>query len=208
VSDSQLENIQKLIGTLPPIEENHLSELGPLISCDRGYGKRSVLRYFAEKIFKVITITATAGSEHPIVPASDVKSYLERRRRKEAEQAEYDNDSTEETDVLPELSTMLSENRWNEWTIEDNPDVLLGPEIQVAVDENSGRNKLYAVAYRDIFDKKISQKILRFFISGFPDINDFLSHWCVVPKASKDSNSLHYLQKMFLMKKKAKIMYG
>ena len=81
---------------------------------------------------------------------------------------------------------MLSENRWNEWTIEDNPDVLLGPEIQVAVDENSGRNKLYAVAYRDIFDKKISQKILRFFISGFPDINDFLSHWCVVPKASKE----------------------
>jgi hypothetical protein len=70
VSDSQLENIQKLIDTLPPIEDNHLSELGPLISCDRGYGKRSVLRYFAEKNFKVITIIATAGSEHPIVTQS------------------------------------------------------------------------------------------------------------------------------------------
>jgi hypothetical protein len=39
VSDSQIENIQKLIDTLPPVEENHVSELGLIIACDWGYGK-------------------------------------------------------------------------------------------------------------------------------------------------------------------------
>jgi len=38
------------------------------------------------------------------------------------------------------------------------------------------------VAIRDIFDKKVQQKILRFFIYGFPNIDFFLKYWIIVPK--------------------------
>jgi hypothetical protein len=63
---------------------------------------------------------------------------------------------------------MQSENRWNQWTIEDSPNALLGPEVQVAVDETiSGGNKPYAVAYRDIFDKKKSP--IKYYDSSFLD---------------------------------------
>jgi len=48
---------------------------------------------------------------------------------------------------------------------------LLGPEVRVArsVDDNL----FHAVAIRDIFDKKVQQKILHFFIYGFPNIDFF-----------------------------------
>ncbi len=41
---------------------------------------------------------------------------------------------------------------------------------------------LYAYAYRYIFDKKIAQKLLRFFMYGFPNVNLMLRSWVIVPK--------------------------
>jgi hypothetical protein len=75
----------------------------------------------------------------------------------------------------------------NQWTIADNEDVLLGPEIKVAMDADV--EELYAVAYRDIFDKKIAQKILRFFIYGFPNTTIIMNRWAVVGKVTKASCS-------------------
>ena len=45
------------------------------------------------------------------------------------------------------------------WTISDNSNVLLGPEVMLA--QNLEDSSLVAVAIRDIFDKKIAQKVLQ-----------------------------------------------
>jgi len=41
----------------------------------------------------------------------------------------------------------------------------------------------YAYAYRDIFDKKVEQKILHFYVSGFPDVGFLFRTWVCIPKA-------------------------
>jgi hypothetical protein len=168
-SDTQLENVEKLLDTFPPIEENRLSDFGPLLACDRGYGKKKVIQLFAKKHYKVITVCAAAGSEHPIVPTSVVNAYHKKLLSQQSEEnmvLQQDDDS----EMIDSLSNI------SQWTIADNEDVLLGPEIKVAMDAEV--EQLYAIAYRDIFDKKIAQKILRFFIYGFPNstaiINDGL----------------------------------
>jgi hypothetical protein len=44
VADSQLMNIGKLLDYLPTIDDNTHSMLGPLVSFNGGYGKKSILR--------------------------------------------------------------------------------------------------------------------------------------------------------------------
>lgn len=73
----------------------------------------------------------------------------------------------------------------SQWTIPDNEDVLLWPEIKVAMDAEV--EELYAVAHQDTFDKKIAQKIIRFFIYGFPNSTAIMNRWAVVGKATKSA---------------------
>jgi hypothetical protein len=50
--DTQIENVEKLMDRLPPVEKNsNQSDLGPWLACDRGYGKKKVIQMFAEKKF-------------------------------------------------------------------------------------------------------------------------------------------------------------
>jgi hypothetical protein len=178
-SDTQLENVEKLLDTFPPIEENRLSDFGPLLACDRGYGKKKVIQLFAKKHYKVITVCAAAGSEHPIVPTSVVNAYHKKLLSQQSEEnmvLQQDDDS----EMIDSLSNI------SQWTIADNEDVLLGPEIKVAMDAEV--EQLYAIAYRDIFDKKIAQKILRFFIYGFPNSTAIINRWSVVGKVVKSAS--------------------
>jgi hypothetical protein len=80
----------------------------------------------------------------------------------------------DDSEMLESLSNI------SQCTIADNEDVLLGPEIKVAMDAEV--EQLYAIAYRDIFDKKIAQKFLRFFIYGFPNSTAIINRWTVVGK--------------------------
>jgi hypothetical protein len=59
----------------------------------------------------------------------------------------------------------------NDFIIQDIDNILSGPEVRVvrSVDDNL----FHAVVIRDIFDKKVQQKNLRFFIYGFPNIDFF-----------------------------------
>jgi hypothetical protein len=163
-SETQLENVEKLLDTFPPIEENSRSDFGPLLACDRGYGKKKIIELFAKKHYKVITVCAAAGSEHPIIPTSVVNAY---HKKIQSQQKDVDSglQQDEDSQMIESLSNI------NQWTIADNEDVLLGPEIKVAMDADV--EELYAVAYRDIFDKKIAQKILRFFHLWVPQYYNY-----------------------------------
>ncbi len=98
------------------------------------------------KNFKLITVAATVGSEHPIVPSSAVAIYRERLLKNTS---------------LPKdiLANSLSEfdTKIQPWVISDDPNILLGPELKMCM--HSSDNNLCALAVRDIFDKKIPQKV-------------------------------------------------
>jgi len=70
------------------------------------------------------------------------------------------------------------------WLIKDDENILRGPKIRIAACETVGGENLHAIAYRDIFDKKKSQKILRFFAAGFAGMEDALYHWAAVAKST------------------------
>jgi len=70
------------------------------------------------------------------------------------------------------------------WSIKDDENILRGPKIRIAACETVGGKTLHAIAYRDIFDKKKGQKILRFFAAGFAGMEDALCHWAAVAKST------------------------
>ncbi len=78
------------------------------------------------------------------------------------------------------------------YTVLDNRDFLLGPELKVA--QLTETPSLYAYAYHDIFDKKAAQKLLRFFVYGFPNVEPILQSWVIVSKKNDQVtlNRLHY----------------
>jgi hypothetical protein len=55
-----------------------------------------------------------------------------------------------------------------------------GPEIAVA--QSSTAKALFAYGNCDIFDKKAAQKLLRFFLYGFPGVHKMIHSWAIVPK--------------------------
>jgi hypothetical protein len=85
-SDTQEGNVKQLLSTLPRTNNSYDSPLGPILACDRGYGKLSLIKFFMEQNFKVITVCAAVGSGHPIVTESEVNKVMECRQN----QGKYD----------------------------------------------------------------------------------------------------------------------
>jgi hypothetical protein len=65
ISDSQQQNLEKLLDLLRSIGNNELSVNGLMMACDRSYGKLPVAELLARK--KVVTICHAVGSQHPIL---------------------------------------------------------------------------------------------------------------------------------------------
>jgi hypothetical protein len=183
-ADSQLTNVEKLLDCLPSIDENTQSMLGPIMVCDRGYGKKSVINLLSSRNFKVLTIASTIGSDHPIVGSTTVLSYLEKVQRYGV------TNSINSTEVLQSDFGVLQSNvadfldSVKPFTVSDNPNELLGPEIVVA--QHCEKKSFYAYCIRDIYDKKVEQKLLRFFIYGFPNMDFLLGTWVSVPKTGSN----------------------
>jgi len=108
-ADTQLQNLEKLTERLPNIEINTGSHLGPIMVMDRGFGKLSILNALAKKNFKILTIAAVAGSDHPIVPSSSVHQFSEKISSAGGSEAEMDQ----------------LYQRMNPWTISDDKSTLL-----------------------------------------------------------------------------------
>jgi len=160
VGESLLFNVEKLLDTMPAIGADYRSSMNsPIIAFDRGYGKVSFISLLVRRNYKVITIANSVGSEHSFVG----QSVIDALRKKVA--------TSHPQFGLDAFENMLHVNNVNDFIIQDIDNILLGPEVRVArsVDDNL----FHAVAIRDIFDKKVQQKILHFFIYGFPNIDFF-----------------------------------
>jgi len=188
-SDTQFHNLTLLLDTLPTVEPNEFQSTGPLVACDRGYGKMSLIRMLMRKHFKVITFAATLGSEHPFVTSSDAAVYREKLKQYDSnsgigrghpadDDAAGDDDmqpdmvsassnSTEVSELLPMCTTVSQfDEAIRSWEVVDDVLQQLGPQVFSAT--NCDDECLSAVAIRDVFDSKASSKTLRFFMYGIP----------------------------------------
>jgi hypothetical protein len=52
-SDTQEGNVKQMLSTLPRTNNSYDSPLGPILACDRGYGKLSLITFFMEQNFKI-----------------------------------------------------------------------------------------------------------------------------------------------------------
>jgi hypothetical protein len=113
-------------------------------------GKQKLVISLGAKNFKILPVAAAAGSEHPIVPSSAPEGYLEKLRNHR--KATKGDSSDEEVDLMEPLLTAeeVFKNNLHQWTISNDPNVLLGPEQILA--RNIEDNSLVAVAIKDIFD--------------------------------------------------------
>jgi hypothetical protein len=54
---------------------------GLLLVMDRIFGKLKLIKLLAEENYKVITITTTLGSEHPIVPSDALSLFHDKLKK-------------------------------------------------------------------------------------------------------------------------------
>jgi hypothetical protein len=58
----------------------------------------------------------------------------------------------------------------------------------MALAQSSTDDAFFAYGYHDIFDKKVAQKLLRFFLYRFPDVTKMVQSWVIiVPKDNDES---------------------
>lgn len=139
--------------TLPAMAPNMASTFGPILACNRGYGRKSMVEMFGIWNFKVIAIANSIGSEHPIVGTSAIKDYIQKNLSKANTYSGYHS----------------GQWKWQHWQgfrfwhcsfhhsigpfcFSDNPNSLFGPEVVIA--QSSTNDAFFAYGYHDIFDKK------------------------------------------------------
>jgi hypothetical protein len=165
VSDSQVKNVEKLLDYLPTIDENMNSMLGPLLACNRGYGKKSILGLLASKHYKVIMIASKIGSEHPIVGSSIVESYIEKIERNNLSNSGISTIDLQSNYGVLQSTAESFRDSYQQITMCDNSGLLLRPEAMVA--QHREKPTLYAFGYRDIYDKKWSKSYCDFLFMAF-----------------------------------------
>ncbi len=175
IVDSQIDNMEKLLDNLPPVDNNESSHGGPIIACDRGYGKKKVIERFAKRNFKVNTIANALGSEHPIIASSKLDAYREKIHLYNIAHTDRNNESSAEyIDKVLESNLKEFDLGVAEFALSDKETLLLGPEVIVC--QHTSMPPSFAHAYHDIYDKKVAQKILRFtllFCMGFLDLKNY-----------------------------------
>lgn len=169
-----------LCDTFFQFDENTNSMLGPLIACNRGYGKESILSLPAPKNYKVITIASKIGSEHPIVGSTVVESYIEKIKKNNISNSQQSISDLQSNYGVLHKSVGSFWKSIEPFTMSDDPAQLLGPELKV--DNHQEKWTFYAVGYHDIFDKKVEQKLLCFFLYGFPNVEYLFNTWVCIPK--------------------------
>jgi hypothetical protein len=186
VADSQVDNVRKVLDTLPSADDNTHSLLGPIFVCDRGYGKKSIISLLSERNYKVLTIASKIGSDHPMVGSTVVQMYLEKINLSTL--CSHDQAPSELSSDYGVLQSNVDEflEAVEPFTISDDPAILLGPEVVVA--EHCCLPTFYAYCCRDIYDKKVEQKLLRFYLYGFPNADYLFKTWVCVPKTGLDGS--------------------
>ncbi|KAG7360337.1 hypothetical protein IV203_035436 [Nitzschia inconspicua] len=118
------------------------------VAFDRGYGKLSSVEAIASRNLHVVTVAGTLGSRHPFNTPDEWISTLNKWKTKRG------------VDQQKILSwTLLCEN----WNLRGDP--MLGEEVRIAERTKVGEKPIYAIALREVFDRKNPVKYLKFFAS-------------------------------------------
>ncbi|KAG7366998.1 hypothetical protein IV203_029668 [Nitzschia inconspicua] len=139
------ENVEQLLHTLPlsTASGNDLE-----VAFDRGYGKLSSVEAIASRNLQVVTVAGTLGSRHPFNTPDEWISTLNKWKTKRG------------VDQQKILSwTLLCEI----WNLRGDP--MLGEEVRIAERTKVGEKPTYAIALREVFDRKNPVKYLKFFAS-------------------------------------------
>ena len=145
---TEIENISSLLTTLPTLNSvNHKIS----IKFDRGYGKIKVLGAVGEKGYDMSTVAATVGSNHPFIASDVSEAYVQ----------------TLVANRDPHKDAKMS--LFKEFVLDGNE--LGGPQVSVAkrkmkLSDSDKTVTVYASAIRDVHDKKVPCKDLRFFNTG------------------------------------------
>ncbi len=140
IGESQLVNVENLLDTMPAIGVDFRASMNGPIIA------------FDRGYGKVSFIF----SEHPFVGTTAIDAFKKKVR------------VTHPHLDIEAIDNLLQDNNIPDFVIQDIDSILLGPEVKVARLIND--HLFHAVAIRDIYDKKIAQKILHFFLHGFPDL--------------------------------------
>ncbi|KAG7337866.1 hypothetical protein IV203_025941 [Nitzschia inconspicua] len=118
------------------------------VAFDRGYGKLSSVEAIASRNLHVVTVAGTLGSRHPFNTPDEWISTLNKWKTKRG------------VDQQKILSwTLLCEN----WNLRGDP--MLGEEVRIAERTKVGEKPIYAIALKEVFDRKNPVKYLKFFAS-------------------------------------------
>ncbi len=126
VTDSQLESVSRLLDNMPSIHDNSNSMHGPILACDRGYGKKSFIEMLGAKHYKVVTIASPIGSDHPIISSTTVSAYVEKVKAAGIKTGLSLDDNSDE-EATDELSDVLDRNvdsfllSLEDYTLHDDP---------------------------------------------------------------------------------------
>ncbi|KAL7502175.1 hypothetical protein ACHAXN_000579, partial [Cyclotella atomus] len=143
---SGMENISKLIERLPDVKslDNDVA-----IKFDRGYGKEKILGSVGAKGYKMSTIACESGSQHPYIHWEDANAFRDKLSN------ENGPDSADKLALLDSIEDFIL----------DGTD-LGGAQVTYATKSmmiGSASTKVHAFAIRDVYDKKVAVKNLRFF---------------------------------------------
>jgi hypothetical protein len=171
--ESGYENIEKLTERLP-----HVTSLQRDISLkfDRGYGKLKMLQNVGPKGYNMSTIASESGSHHPFIEHEHAEKYIEQCKAKK------DPDLERKIELFKDFVLDGSE--------------LGGAQVAYATKEvkldNGSKLKVYAISIRDVFDKKVAVKNLRFFNTA-GGVNDETADLWIALKKDKFSINQNYL---------------
>jgi hypothetical protein len=132
IANLQIDNMEKLLDNLSPVDNNESSHSGLIIACDRVYGKKKVIELLAKRNFKIITIANALGSEYPVIASNVVAAYRKKIHLYNITNAGRNNESS-----VDYINGVLESNLEEfdlavaEFTLSDKETLLLGPEVIV-----------------------------------------------------------------------------
>ncbi|KAG7360729.1 hypothetical protein IV203_035828 [Nitzschia inconspicua] len=159
-------NVNRLLDSL--LTPNN-SKCGIELAFDRGYGKLTAVLAAAKRDLDVITIAGTLGSRHPYNTVEEWDAAMQRRRNR--------------SQITPEMIRDLK-SICRQWIIPN--DNYLGCEVRVAKRQQPQSKTVYALALRDVFNRKEAMKDLKFFVTQNHKPYTFVG----VPKGQQNRNNV------------------
>jgi len=179
--ETQLHKVQELLRTVPAM--THVDHR-PAIKFDRGYGKESFVADPLLQPFKSLTVCASQGSRCCFIFQSEADELEKRWKGKKEFWKEVEDEETgERRTVFDDAKLHLCKEVYKGWVFESSE--LLGAEVRVAskdVQMDGGKIlTINAMCMRDVFDRKVAEKDLRFLGSGPIDLEKALT-WVAIEK--------------------------